>query len=86
MWHWDTTGIAEAGDGGEAGDVANAEEDRRREVEWNGMEGNGMEWSGIVTNGMPERSPGQPSAQAIARNAPTTKRPPPTSLILLLAA
>ena len=41
MWHWDTTGIAEAGDGGEAGDVANAEEERRREVEGNGMERGG---------------------------------------------
>ena len=41
---------------------------------------------GNVMNDMPERLPSQPSAQAIARNAPTTKRPPPTSVILPLAA
>ena len=41
---------------------------------------------GSVMNDMPERSPSQPSAQAIAQNAPITKRPPPTSVILPLAA
>ena len=39
-----------------------------------------------VMNDMPERSPSQPSAQAIAQNAPIAKRPPPTKRYLAISS